>query len=107
MDFMHDQFQDGRSFRLFNLIDDFNREALAIEIDLSLPSARVIRALQQVIAWRGKPAVIRCDNVLNAIDLFSDRQSSPLTAISVKKKVYKSTLPCGQLPRITLAHDLT
>ena len=39
MDFMHDQLQDGRSFRLFNLIDDFNREALAIEIDLSLPSA--------------------------------------------------------------------
>ncbi len=62
MDFMHDQLQDGRSFRLLNLIDDFNREALAIEIDLSLPSARVISALKQVIAWRGKPSVIRCDN---------------------------------------------
>ena len=62
MDFMHDQLQDGRSFRLLNLIDDFNREALAIEIDLSLPSARVIRVLKQVIAWRGKPSVIRCDN---------------------------------------------
>lgn len=62
MDFMHDQLQDGRTFRLLNLIDDFNREALAIEIDLSLPSARVIRALKQVIAWRGKPSVIRCDN---------------------------------------------
>jgi putative transposase len=62
MDFMHDQLQDGKSFRLFNLIDDFNREALAIEIDLSLPSARVIIALKQVITWRGKPAVIRCDN---------------------------------------------
>lgn len=59
---MRDQLQDGRSFRLFNLIDDFNLEALAIEIDLSLPSARVIRAIKQVIAWRGKPAVIRCDN---------------------------------------------
>jgi putative transposase len=85
MDFMHDQLQDGRSFRLLNLIDDFNREALAIEIDLSLPSARVIRALKQVIAWRGKPSVIRCDNVLNAIDLCSDRQGLPLTAITVKK----------------------
>ena len=62
MDFMHDQLQDGRSFRLFNVIDDFNREALSIEIDLSLPSARVIRTLKQIIAWRGKPAVIRCDN---------------------------------------------
>jgi putative transposase len=82
---MHDLLQDGKSFRLLNLIDDFNREALAIEIDLSLPSARVIRALKQVIAWRGKPSVIRCDNVLNAIDLCSDRQGLPLTAITVKK----------------------
>lgn len=62
MDFMHDQLADGRCFRLFNLIDDFNREGLAIEIDLSLPSVRVIRALQQVIEWRGKPQTIRCDN---------------------------------------------
>ena len=62
MDFMHDQLEDGRSFRLFNVIDDFNREALGIEIDFSLPSERVIRALRQIIAWRGKPKVIRCDN---------------------------------------------
>jgi len=62
MDFMHDALGDGRSFRLFNVLDDFNREALAIEADLSLPSARVIRALDQVIEWRGKPRVIRCDN---------------------------------------------
>ena len=45
MDFMHDQLSDGRSFRLFNVIDDFNREGLVIEVDLSLPSVRVIRAL--------------------------------------------------------------
>ena len=62
VDFMHDQLEDGRSFRLFNVIDDFNREALGIEIDFSLPSGRVIRALEQIIAWRGKPQVIRCDN---------------------------------------------
>ena len=62
MDFMHDQLEDGRSFRLFNVIDDFNREALGIEINFSLPSERVIRALRQIIAWRGKPKVIRCDN---------------------------------------------
>jgi putative transposase len=62
MDFMHDQLQDGRSFRLFNVIDDFNREALGIEIDLSLPSERVIRALKQIMEWRGKPGTIRCDN---------------------------------------------
>ena len=62
MDFMHDQLSDGRSVRLFNVIDDFNREALCIEVDFSLPASRVKRALDQVIEWRGKPAMIRCDN---------------------------------------------
>lgn len=62
MDFMHDQLTDGRSIRLFNVIDDFNREGLCIDVDFSLPSQRVIRSLDQVIEWRGKPRVIRCDN---------------------------------------------
>src|SRR5690554_589911 len=62
MDFMSDSLADGRSLRTFNVIDDYNREGLTIEVDLSLPSARVIRALEQVIEWRGKPAAIRCDN---------------------------------------------
>jgi putative transposase len=52
MDFMHDQLQDGRSYRLFNVSDDFNREALGIEADFSLPSERVIRSLEQIIEWR-------------------------------------------------------
>ena len=46
MDFMHDQLQDGRTFRLLNVIDDFNSEALGIEIDFSLPSECVIRELK-------------------------------------------------------------
>jgi putative transposase len=62
MDFMHEQLKDGRSIRLLNVIDDFNREALGIEIDFSLPSARVIRAMEQIIGSRGKPMAIRCDN---------------------------------------------
>jgi len=62
MDFMHDQLSDGRGFRLFNVLDDFSREGLGIEVDLSLPSARVIRSLEQIIQWRGKPFAIRCDN---------------------------------------------
>jgi putative transposase len=62
MDFMHDQLSDGRCFRTFNVIDDFNREGLCIEVDFSLPSERVIRALENVIEWRGKPKAIRCDN---------------------------------------------
>lgn len=62
MDFMHDQLADGRRYRLFNVIDDFNREGLAMEIDLSLPAERVVRALDNVIEWRGKPKAIRSDN---------------------------------------------
>jgi putative transposase len=58
MDFMHDQLQDGMTFRLLNVIDDFNREAIGMEVDFSLPSERVIRELKQI----GKPEVIRCDN---------------------------------------------
>jgi putative transposase len=62
MDFMHDSLDDGRTYRLFNVIDDFNREGLAIEVGFSLPAQRVVRALEQVIEWRGKPQAIRCDN---------------------------------------------
>ena len=46
---MHDQLADGRSIRLFNVVDDFNREGLGIEVDFSLPAERVIRALDQII----------------------------------------------------------
>lgn len=62
IDFMHDALSDGRNFRLFNVLDDFNREGLAIEVDFSLPAERVVRALDQIIEWRGKPRMIRSDN---------------------------------------------
>jgi putative transposase len=62
MDFMSDSLTDGRTFRTLNLIDDFNREALHIEVDTSLPAARVIRVLEQVAAERGYPQAIRSDN---------------------------------------------
>ena len=62
MDFMHDQLADGRTIRTFNVIDDFNREALGIEVDFSLPAARVARVLNQIIEHRGRPLAIRCDN---------------------------------------------
>ena len=55
MDFMHDQLADGRSIRVFKVIDHFNREARGIEIDFSLPSERVIRTLKQIFGGRGKP----------------------------------------------------
>jgi len=62
IDFMSDSLVDGRKFRLFNVIDDFNRESLAIEVDTSLPSLRIIRVLNRIIDQRGKPANLRSDN---------------------------------------------
>ncbi|KFA27213.1 transposase, partial [Xanthomonas vasicola pv. vasculorum NCPPB 1326] len=62
IDFMSDALWDGRRFRKFNVIDDFSREALAIEVDLNLPAARVIRTLKRIAAWRGYPAKLRLDN---------------------------------------------
>lgn len=55
MDFMQDALTDGRAFRTFNVIDDYNREGLGIDVDLSLPALRVIRSLERIIEWRGKP----------------------------------------------------
>ena len=62
MDFMSDRLDDTRAFRLLNVVDDFNREGLGIEVDFSLPAARVIRTLERIIAWRGCPGSIRVDN---------------------------------------------
>ena len=62
MDFMADRLADGRAFRLLNVLDDFNREDLGIEVDFSLPAERVIRSLNNIIEWRGKPKTIRVDN---------------------------------------------
>jgi putative transposase len=53
-DFMFDTLWNGRSFRTFNVVDDFNREALAIEIDLNLPALRVIRVLDRIA---GRPTI--------------------------------------------------
>jgi putative transposase len=62
MDFIRDQLQDGQYFRLFTVIDDFNREGLAVDVDLSLTAERVKRSLDQIIEWFGKPKKIPSDN---------------------------------------------
>ena len=62
IDFMSDALTDGRKFRLLNVIDDYNRESLAIEADTSLPSLRVQRVLNRLINERSKPSIIRVDN---------------------------------------------
>ena len=62
MDFMHDALESGRKFRTLNIIDDHNRECLAIEAQLSISSHLVIRVLDRLVAERGKPQWIRVDN---------------------------------------------
>ncbi len=62
IDFMHDTLSNGQKFRTFNVLDDYNREGLGIEVDFGLPSERIIRCLDQIIEWRGKTKMIRCDN---------------------------------------------
>ena len=62
IDFMSDSLWDGRKFRLLNIVDDYNREVLSIETDTSLPTVRVIRALEMLKECRGLPQMIRADN---------------------------------------------
>ena len=62
IDFMSDTLWDGRRFRLLNIIDDYNREILHIESDLSLPTVRLIRVLEYLREFRGLPQMIRVDN---------------------------------------------
>ncbi len=59
---MHDALVSGRRFRTFNVVDDFNREALAIEIDLNIPAQRVVRVLDRIVTTRGYPLKLRMDN---------------------------------------------
>lgn len=62
MDFMQDVLADGRRFRTLNILDTVSRECLAIEVDTSLPGARVVRVLEQLVAWYGVPKQITIDN---------------------------------------------
>lgn len=62
MDFMSDSLWDGTRFRILNVIDDYSREALAMEVDTSINSGRVVRILDRIAAERGLPKEIRIDN---------------------------------------------
>lgn len=62
MDFMHDVLANGRRIRLFNLVDDFSRECLFIEVDTSLTGQRVSRILEALRQVDKLPGTIVCDN---------------------------------------------
>lgn len=83
MDFMSDCLEGGRKLRVLNIIDDYNRECLAIEIGVSICSQRVTRVLDWVIELRGKPQGIRTDNgpeytSHHYIDWCKQRQIEPI-----------------------------
>lgn len=62
MDFQRDTLTGGRVFRTLNVMDEYSREGLASEVDTSLPGLRVVRVLDELVAWRGRPERIRVDN---------------------------------------------
>jgi putative transposase len=62
LDFVSDAFTDGRRFRVLAVVDDFTRECLTLVADTSLSGTRVVRELDAVISWRGRPGTIVSDN---------------------------------------------
>ncbi len=89
IDFMSDKLMNGRPIRTFNVLDDFNREGLGIEIDFSLPSTRVQRSLDQIIEERGKPQKIRLDNgpeyIATSMKLWAEKHGIELEFIQPGK----------------------
>ncbi len=91
MDFMGDSLADGRTFRTFNVVDDFSREAPVIAVDQSLPGERVVRELEAVVAVRGVPETIVMDNgpefAGKALDAWAYRRGVKLHFIRPGKPV--------------------
>jgi putative transposase len=91
MDFMSDTLESGRVFRALNVLDDFSRECLAIEVDLSLPGERVVRVLDRLAFERGLPRAITLDNgpefVSKALDHWAYRTGVELLFIRPGKPV--------------------
>ena len=89
MDFISDSLTDGRSIRTFNVVDDYSREGLSIDVDLSLPAQRVIQSLERLVQWRGKPKAIRCDNgseyISQALRNWAQGRNIELRYISTRK----------------------
>jgi putative transposase len=91
MDFMADTLADGRGFRTLNIVDDFTRECVAIEVDRSLPGARVIRVLERLAASIGLPRVLVSDHgpefAGRTLDAWAYRQGIELRFIRPGKPI--------------------
>lgn len=89
MDFVSDYLAGGRRFRTLNVVDVFTRECLAIEVDFSLPSARVVRVLNELIWKYGLPESLRVDNgpefISKALDLWASQHGVKLDFIDPGK----------------------
>ena len=79
--FVFDACANGQKLKCLTLIDEFTKESLRIDVAGSIKGKRVVQVLEEVIAQRGYPKVLRSDNVLNARTFSSDRQSHTVTAI--------------------------
>lgn len=77
IDFMSDRLHNNIRFLIFNVIDDYNREVLGMDINTSTPSFRVIRHLDQLVEWHGYLKQIRVDNGRDLrSSLFTDQTSA-------------------------------
>ncbi len=89
MDVVHDYLADGRRLRSFNVVDAFTRECLAIEVDTSLPSARVVRVLDKLVWQYGLPESCRVDNgpefISSTLDVWSGQHGVKLDFIQPGK----------------------
>lgn len=89
MDFVSDGFVDGRRLRCLNIVDDFTRECMAIEVDTSLPGRRVVSVLERLAEFRGLPQSVTVDNrpefISKALDEWAYRQQLQLRFIEPGK----------------------
>ena len=92
MDFTTDTLADGRNFRTLNIVDDFTRECVAIEVDRSLPGLRVTRVLDRLHAAIGLPQTIVVDNGLpqkSRRQSFSELTTGQLITPRIAKRFHR------------------
>ncbi len=98
MDFVHDYLEDGRRLRTLNIVDAFTRECHAIEVDTSLPSARVVRVLDRLVWLHGLPESLRVDNgpefISMNLDTWATRHGVRVDFIQPGKPVQNARIRC-------------